>query len=722
VRELTRITAIGSCRISTPFKSAPASYPVINNTDRIYGYTHSSAEALQQIKFLQSDFTPAPELLPLLMPNTDHEALAAKTHITSDIYFVELSSAKELEIDGVQVQLNYLTRHFADFFSETTRARDFWRLVDGKQEAAKQAYLDAQESFRSLDQTDREILRRLTRKMTTPASLQQDMREIRERLPNVVFVTHCNALTNTNTPIASRSAYIEMVNEVAQDLGVPCFDPTVSMQAFGQHAALSDPNSSLSHYVPEFGDFLFDGLFSRYIAPTDNQSVLSASDAISKAVELYQDRTPIVSISPKIGGVAFITGSLGAGGAERQMTRLAVEMQLGQSDGSASVNGPIEVYVSNLSTERDRDFFLPVLQDAKIPVSTISSLPSLATDNDSLPPRLKHLLPFLPPQTTEAIHRLAPHLARTRPEVAYIWQDGAVLTAALAALVADVPRIVISLRGMPPDMRPEMMREGYFDLYLALAETPGVTFSANTHAGADAYARWLGLPQDSIHVVHNAADTICATGCESDTARWREFETSTADSDFTFGGVFRFDQNKRPMMWLEFVAAALVVHPQSRFILVGDGAGFDAAKNYAEELGIAHRCLFTGKSKNVGYWLSKMDALGLLSRLEGLPNVLIEAQLSGIPVISTPAGGAAEAFLPNQTGFLLGSTENPQLAEFLRFYIALSGDQKRRAQMGRNACAFAGQSFAMETILPQTLELLSDTTRPAELPKSVAFA
>jgi len=133
-------------------------------------------------------------------------------------------------------------------------------------------------------------------------------------------------------------------------------------------------------------------------------------------------------------------------------------------------------------------------------------------------------------------------------------------------------------------------------------------------------------------------------------------------------------------------------------------------KTYAEELGIAHRCLFVGKSRNVGYWLSKMDALGLTSRFEGLPNVLIEAQLSGIPVISTPAGGAAEAFIPNQTGFLLGSTEQPQLAQFLGHFMTLANNSAQREVMGKAAAAFAAETFAMESILPKTLHLLSGTS------------
>ena len=74
-------------------------HPVLNNTGRIYGYTHTAAEALQQIRFLQGDFTPPTEILPVLMPNADIQVLNATNHSLSDIYFIELSSTKELRID-----------------------------------------------------------------------------------------------------------------------------------------------------------------------------------------------------------------------------------------------------------------------------------------------------------------------------------------------------------------------------------------------------------------------------------------------------------------------------------------------------------------------------------------------------------------------------------------------------------------------------------------------
>ena len=47
-----------------------------------------------------------------------------------------------------------------------------------------------------------------------------------------------------------------------------------------------------------------------------------------------------------------------------------------------------------------------------------------------------------------------------------------------------------------------------------------------------------------------------------------------------------------------------------------------------------------------------MDCFVLTSKVEGLPNVIIEAQYSGIPVISTDAGGARECVIENTTGLI----------------------------------------------------------------------
>lgn len=60
-----------------------------------------------------------------------------------------------------------------------------------------------------------------------------------------------------------------------------------------------------------------------------------------------------------------------------------------------------------------------------------------------------------------------------------------------------------------------------------------------------------------------------------------------------------------------------------------------------------------------------MDVFILFSRYEGLPNVLIEAQMVGVPVISTPAGGSAECFIEGVSGFILDDAQTVNLDQSL---------------------------------------------------------
>lgn len=431
-------------------------------------------------------------------------------------------------------------------------------------------------------------------------------------------------------------------------------------------------------------------------------------DALFNAVSLFHRRTCRPVDQTALGGITFYTGSLGAGGAERQLTQLAGSLhhrsRTGRNIDGTTLAGPVNVIVNSIDADRGKDFFHDKLKESGVRLTISQDLPK--SDVSQLPERLEileDLLPILPANSRFGLERLAAHLQAERPDVMYIWQDGAVLTGALAALVADVPRIAISLRGLPPNLRPHLMKPEYRKLYQALSDVPGVSFSCNSQRAALEYCKWLDLPGDRFSVLYNAHLPMTDQPTPDELARWRSFERQTVGATFTLGGVFRFTPNKRGLLWVDWAHQMLKQHPDARFVLVGDGDELEATQAKAQFLGIAGRILFVGRSSSPGYWYDKMDTVLLLSENEGLPNVLIEAQMLGKPVISTPAGGADETFVDGQTGFLLSSADAPKAAEFLGYIGQIVADPNRRTSMAKDATSIAGAKFSLEHILVQTI-------------------
>ena len=83
----------------------------------------------------------------------------------------------------------------------------------------------------------------------------------------------------------------------------------------------------------------------------------------------------------------------------------------------------------------------------------------------------------------------------------------------------------------------------------------------------------------------------------------------------------------------------------------------------AERLGLTNLIIETDLSTPEQLY-SDLDAVLLMSQVEGVPNILLEAQACGLPVIATDVGGVAEA-MPQRgraAGLLLPETPKPEAA------------------------------------------------------------
>jgi len=85
----------------------------------------------------------------------------------------------------------------------------------------------------------------------------------------------------------------------------------------------------------------------------------------------------------------------------------------------------------------------------------------------------------------------------------------------------------------------------------------------------------------------------------------------------------------------------------------------------------------------------------MTSSIEGLPNVLIEAQAMGVPVVTTDVGGASETFIDGVTGHLVSANDIDLLSENI-VQIIRSNEWKKQAQGA--AIEFSRKKFSIESM------------------------
>ncbi|TPG49192.1 glycosyltransferase family 1 protein [Roseomonas nepalensis] len=101
--------------------------------------------------------------------------------------------------------------------------------------------------------------------------------------------------------------------------------------------------------------------------------------------------------------------------------------------------------------------------------------------------------------------------------------------------------------------------------------------------------------------------------------------------------------------------------------------------------------------------LAASDLFCLPSHFEGLPMSVIEAMLTGLPVVATDISGPREQVVPGETGLLVPPGTVAPLAEAL---ARLSADPALRARMGEAARGRALALYDERVVVARTLDLL----------------
>ncbi|MBK1877405.1 glycosyltransferase [Pelagicoccus mobilis] len=141
-----------------------------------------------------------------------------------------------------------------------------------------------------------------------------------------------------------------------------------------------------------------------------------------------------------------------------------------------------------------------------------------------------------------------------------------------------------------------------------------------------------------------------------------------------------------------------------KLTLAGDGPTRSACQAEAQRLGLADRIHFPGLLKDPRSLYADADIAVHTSDQESLPNFLVEAQMSGIPVIAYDVNGVGETFLDQQSGYLIPHRDE---AAFLQALQKLATDQDLQVQMSETARTHAQKNFSLKSQIQAYYRLLS---------------
>lgn len=346
---------------------------------------------------------------------------------------------------------------------------------------------------------------------------------------------------------------------------------------------------------------------------------------------------PDLRLPAKRPRLMLVNATLAAGGAERQLLLYIDGLLQG---GMPSED--IHLCLYSLNKDRGHDHFLSWLQSLGVPYTDLSTLnlPEMKLEDRSF-------VPLLPEPLRQDVARLTVMVSLLQPEIIHGWQDRSSLAGAWAGLESHCERIVMSARNMQPQKRNMVLAYGQ-PLMKAFLATSAVRLTANSHAGARDYEDWLDLEPGSVTTLLNSLQPDRIPLQPS----WVPTKASSATPPLVLGGVFRFANNKRPLLWLKILQHLKQHAPfEVRSILLGNGPLRTEAQAWAAQQGLGEDVIEWRPSKeNAGEIYAGMSALLLASRVEGTPNVVLEAQASGLPVVACDVGGVREAMLLHADG------------------------------------------------------------------------
>lgn len=354
--------------------------------------------------------------------------------------------------------------------------------------------------------------------------------------------------------------------------------------------------------------------------------------------------------------VALCITDLESGGAEQAMVELATRLDWNRFE-------PV-VYCLRPRPESDEASCVPLLEDAGIEFHFLDAR------------SIRHFRP--------TVERLEQLLRRQNPALLQSFLFHANLVGRIAARRAGVRLVLSGLRVAEPRRWHRWIDRltcRWVDRYVCVSD-----------AVARFAQRRIGLPPEKLTVIPNGIDAEKYSAVPPvDLA-----SLGVPPGRRVIAYVGRLDKQKG-IQWLLKTSPEWLRHlPDCHLLIVGKGPLEKTLRRACLRLGVEPRVSFAGWRPDVPEILAASQLLVLPSRWEGMPNIVLQAMASGLPVVASDVEGVRE---------LLGHQSDAQVVpygnsrELTEKIVAILSDPVRASHLGNQNRHRAEQEFTFDRMV-----------------------
>jgi len=276
------------------------------------------------------------------------------------------------------------------------------------------------------------------------------------------------------------------------------------------------------------------------------------------------------------------------------------------------------------------------------------------------------------------------------PQIVHTYMFDANFYGRIAAILTRVPIIIASERNLPQIGKEKGRCQIFIDKLLAVFSHAII---CNSYQASTTLLKKYSFDSKKIITIHNGIDI-------QDFLKENGTITEKKSTQQVVGTIGRLSAQKNYKLFLDMIKnISDRSKKRIKYLLVGEGILENELRRYARYLSIESNVIFTGQRRNIPQLLKNLDVFVLTSSFEGLPNVIMEAMLAGIPVVTTDVGGCNELVVDGVTGFLCPLNDVGLLVEKVIYLL----DNKEAATcMGENGRKRITAYFGIDRMVKRT--------------------